>query len=125
VVTVADAPAPRRSAAAAVADVVVAGEKDVDFGRALAALGERGARSVLCEGGPSLNGQLALAGLLDELCLTVAPVLAGGGDARRIVTGPPLPGPGRLVLHTLCESDGYLFLRYRSTAGLPWRRGHC
>lgn len=115
VVTAASAPPDARSAAAEVADVVIAGDEEVDLARALAALGERGFRSVLAEGGPSINGQLALAGLLDELCLTVAPLLAGGGDARRILTGPALPASAHMTLRSLLESDGYLFLRYRVT----------
>ena len=53
VLTVASAPAERRARAAAVADVIVAGEAGVDLGRALAALGGRGARHVLAEGGPT------------------------------------------------------------------------
>src|SRR5262249_32779325 len=50
---------------------------------------ERGARSVLAEGGPSLNAQLAGAGLLDEVCLTLSPAIVGG-DGKRIVTGPAI-----------------------------------
>ena len=113
VVTVATAPAEARARAAEVADVVVAGERDVDLARALDALGARGWRAVLCEGGPTLNGQLAAAGLLDELCLTLSPCLVGG-DAKRLLAGPLLPGPPTLTLASACEEDGFLFLRYRS-----------
>jgi len=113
VVTVATAPAEARARAAEVADVVVAGERDVDLARALDALGARGWRAVLCEGGPTLNGQLAAAGLLDELCLTLSPRLVGG-DAKRLLAGPLLPGPPTLTLASACEEDGFLFLRYRS-----------
>ena len=67
---------------------------------------------MLAEGGPTLNGQLVAAGLLDELCLTVSPLLAGG-DAKPILVGPALPpGPGWQI-RSLCEQDGFLFLRYR------------
>ena len=67
---------------------------------------------MLAEGGPTLNGQLAAAGLLDELCLTLSPLLSGG-DAKRILAGPALAsGPG-WRLRSLCEQDGFLFLRYR------------
>jgi len=113
VVTVATAPAEARARAAEVADVVVAGERDVDLARALDALGARGWRAVLCEGGPTLNGQLAAAGLLDELCLTLSPRLVGG-DAKRLLAGPLLPGPPTLTLASACEEDGFLFLRYRA-----------
>ena len=112
VVTVAAAPAVERKKAAGLADVVIAGERDVDLSAALGALAERGYARVLAEGGPSLNGQLAAAGLLDELCLTVSPLLAGG-DAKRVLAGPVLPsGPGWQI-RSLCEQDGFLFLRYR------------
>jgi len=112
VVTVAGAPAAARARAAEVAEVVVAGDRDVDLAAALAALGDRGHRAVLAEGGPILNGQLAAAGLLDELCLTLSPRLVGG-DAKRILDGPPVPDPAPLRLCSVCEQDGFLFLRYR------------
>ncbi len=113
VVTVASAPANHRARAAEVADVLIAGERDVDLGRALGAIGERGARSVLAEGGPSLNAQLAGAGVLDELCLTLSPSVVGG-DAKRIVSGPSLDPTSGLDLRSVCEDDGFLFLRYRT-----------
>jgi riboflavin biosynthesis pyrimidine reductase len=111
IVTVADAPPEQRARATEVADVVIAGEKDVDLRRALDAIADRGARSVLAEGGPSLNAQLAGAGLLDELCLTMSPSVVGG-NAKRIVTGPALDPRSPLDLRSVCEEDGYLFLRY-------------
>ncbi len=98
--------------AAEVADVLVAGDAEVDLARAVELLGERGLRHVLAEGGPSLNGALAAAGVIDELCLTLAPLLVSG-DAKRIVTGPALVPPPELTLRSLCEEGGYLFLRYR------------
>jgi 5-amino-6-(5-phosphoribosylamino)uracil reductase len=112
VVTVAQAPPDGLARAAEVAEVLVAGERDVDLAAAVAALGERGHRAVLAEGGPTLNGQLARAGLLDELCLTLSPRLAGG-DAKRILDGPPLPATAGLRLRSLCEQEEFFFLRYR------------
>ena len=112
VVTHRRAPGEAAVRASKVADVLVAGERAVDLALAVDRLGERGFHHVLAEGGPSLNGALAAAGRLDELCLTVAPQLVSG-DARRIVTGPALSPPAELVLGSLCEEDGYLFLRYR------------
>ena len=67
---------------------------------------------MLAEGGPSLNSQLAAAGLLDELCLTVSPVLVGG-DAKRVLSGAGLAGPALLQLCSVCEEDGFVFLRFR------------
>lgn len=98
--------------ASRVAELIVAGESRVDLRLAVELLGERGFNAVLAEGGPSLNGALAAAGVLDELCLTVAPRLVAG-DAKRILTGPALQPPPELALRSLCEEDGYLFLRYR------------
>ena len=112
VVTVAEAPALERKKAADLADVIIAGERDVDLAAALGALAERGYARVLAEGGPTLNGQLAAAGLLDELCLTVSPLLAGGG-AKRILAGPALPSGSGWQIRSLCEQDGFLFLRCR------------
>ena len=112
VVTVAEVPALEREKAADLADVIIAGERDVDLAAALGALAERGYARVLAEGGPSLNGQLAAAGLLDELCLTVSPLLAGG-EAKRILAGPALASGLGWRLRSLCEQDGFLFLRYR------------
>jgi riboflavin-specific deaminase-like protein len=105
-------PSPEQLAAASeVAEVVVAGEAHVDLGVALAALGRLGAAVVLCEGGPMLDGQLLAEGLLDEVCLTVAPLLAGG-DASRIMHGPALARPEGLRLDRVLEQDGMLLLRY-------------
>jgi riboflavin biosynthesis pyrimidine reductase len=112
VITVADAPAADRAQAAEVADVVVAGAHDVDLALALDELGARGARAVLAEGGPTLNGALARTGVLDEICLTLAPRLASG-DAKRILAGSTLDELGTLHLHSICEEGDYLFLRYR------------
>jgi riboflavin biosynthesis pyrimidine reductase len=113
VITVEDAAAADRKKAADVAEVIVAGERDVDLAVALSALAERGFTQVLAEGGPTLNGQLAAAGLLDEVCLTLSPLLVGG-DAKRILSGPGLPGGQHWRLCSLCEQDGFLFLRYRN-----------
>ena len=113
VVTCAQAPPDCLERAAAVAEVVVAGDSEVDLPDALRLLGEGGGRAVLGEGGPTLNGRLAAAGLIDELCVTVAPVVAAG-DAGRIVAGPALRPPLAMGLASACEEDGYLFLRYRA-----------
>ena len=113
IITVTDAPADDVERAARVADVIVAGEHDVDLTRAVAALGERGARRVLAEGGPSLNGQLAAAGLLDEVCLTVSPKVVSG-TSKRVAPGDDLPAPIDMVLRSLCEDSDLLFLRYRA-----------
>ena len=111
VLTTEQAPPDRLAALRAVADVVVAGERRVDVVRACDLLAERGLAHMLCEGGPRLLGQVLAAGLLDELCLTVSPLLAGG-DAPRVITGMPgLPLQPLRLAHAV-EQDGFLFLRY-------------
>ena len=84
-----------------------------DLPRGLRELRADGIRSLLCEGGPTLNSTLFEAGLVDELFLTVAPTIAGAGEALTIVEGPPLPAPVGVELLTVHEADGHLFLRYR------------
>ncbi|EIV93253.1 pyrimidine reductase family protein [Frankia sp. QA3] len=112
VLTCDGAPPARRQALAAVAEVVLCGDSTVDPASALAALAERGMTRVLTEGGPLLHAQLAGAGLLDELCLTVAPMLAGPGRMG-IVEGPPWPEPVTMRLVQVLTEDGNLFLRYQ------------
>ena len=112
VLTVSSAPAENRARAAEVAEVILAGEADVDLARAVAELGARGAENLLAEGGPTLNGELARLELLDELCVTLSPLLASG-DAKRILAGSTLDVLEPLGLCSICEQDGYLFLRYR------------
>lgn len=72
----------------------------------------RQARLVLCEGGPTILGQLIGDRGLDELFLTFAGKLAGGAGPA-IVSGLTLPDPLAVSLLWLLEQDGSLFLRYR------------
>ncbi|HYA51601.1 MAG TPA: dihydrofolate reductase family protein, partial [Streptosporangiaceae bacterium] len=98
------------------ADLIVAGRESVDIRAAAGALAGRGHRQILTEGGPHLLSQIIAAGLLDELCLTISPLLAGPG-AGRIVAGAGALAPdgaGALELrlaHVLAE-EGYLICRY-------------
>ena len=110
IVTCANAPAEALKAAAGVADVVIAGEELVDPAVAVAALAERGWTRQLTEGGPSLLGQFAAAGVLDELCLSIAPLLVAG-DSQRIAHGPTALAE-QLELAALLEEKGFLFARY-------------
>jgi riboflavin biosynthesis pyrimidine reductase len=111
VITTEKAPVDRRKAAAELSDVIVAGTDQVDLGEVLDTLAARGLRRVLCEGGPHLLAQFAAAGRLDELCVTVSPVL-GAGDAGRILAGPTLPGGLALSLGHVLEDHGFLLCRY-------------
>jgi riboflavin biosynthesis pyrimidine reductase len=110
IVTHAGAPADRRAALAEVAEIVTVGETSVDLAAAVRELHARGATQLLCEGGPHLLGAMIAADLVDELCLTLAPVLAGPG-AGRITAGPPGPPRALALRHTLA-ADGQLLLRY-------------
>lgn len=84
VVTTTEAPAKRvHRLKASGAEVLMCGTGAIDWREALAEFDARGWRKVLCEGGPTVFGELIQADLVDELCLTTAPVLAAG-DARRI-----------------------------------------
>ncbi len=118
VLTCASAPADVRARVAEVADLVVCGDDDVDLTAAVAALHDRGHTRIHSEGGPHLLAGLAAAGVLDELLVTVSPLLAGGGyadrsDITRILAGRVLPGaPRPLRLEHVLEDDGTLFLRY-------------
>lgn len=83
----------------------------VDLHELLRTLREEGVRAVICEGGPTLYGSLQAAGLVDELFLTIAPKLIGGG-APHILEGA-LAEVAPLELAWLLEHDGELFARYR------------
>jgi riboflavin-specific deaminase-like protein len=72
-----------------------------------------GIRSVLCEGGPTLNSYLFAGGLVDELFLTLNPKAVGGAAALTIVAGRELVEPAELALVSLAEGDGDLFTRWR------------
>jgi len=84
VVTTTDAPPDRVDAlTAAGVEVMAHGDVTVDWPAVLAAFAARGWYKINCEGGPSLHGELISQGLVDDLCLTIAPVLTAG-DAPRI-----------------------------------------
>ncbi len=79
----------------------------------LGELDRRGAGVVLSEGGPSFNAQLADADMIDELCLSIAPLVAGGGSPR-IVHGAVRTVPLTMSIDHLLESSDTLFVRYLS-----------
>jgi riboflavin-specific deaminase-like protein len=70
-------------------------------------------RSVLCEGGPTLNSYMLAADLVDELFLSLSPKISGGTGAPTIVEGRPLMQPREMSLIWLYEADGDLFSRWR------------
>ncbi|OIV38013.1 hypothetical protein BIV57_08025 [Mangrovactinospora gilvigrisea] len=83
----------------------------VDMRRALDALRERGLARVDCEGGPHLFGSLLEAGLVDELRLTIAPLLISG-RAGRIAVGATALDPAALTLASALAEGDTLLLRY-------------
>lgn len=85
---------------------VVYEEKTVE-----AVLADIGPAAILCEGGPKLLRQLAAADLLDDVVLTVAPLLVGG-LANGLLTGEPLPEPLDLRLVDVARAGDHLFLHY-------------
>ena len=90
-------------------NVLVLGDEAIDLARLKAELAGRGWSEQLCEGGPSLFADLLAAGVVDELCLTLVPLLTGG-DAVRIATGAEVDVPLRPTL--LLEQDGTLLGRW-------------
>ena len=103
-----------RSRLGAVAEVIDASWADpnsADPAVILRVLGERGLVRVLTEGGPLFLGSLIENGLMDELCLTVAPILVGGAS-KRIVTGLGHVHTKMRRAHLLADDDGYLYTRY-------------
>jgi len=111
ILTVESAPADRRAALAdAGGEVVVLPRLTPDV--LLAELGRRRLDRVLCEGGPSLLGALQAADAVDELCLTVSPLLVGG-ESGRIAHGPTGVPPRRMALVGALHADDALLLHYR------------
>lgn len=82
-----------------------------DPAAALAALASRGLVRVLVEGGPGILGLLIEQDLLDELCVTIAPLLVGGA-AGRIATGPGQVHTPMRRSQLLTDDEGYLYARY-------------
>jgi riboflavin biosynthesis pyrimidine reductase len=113
VLTGRDAPSSRHLASRA--EVVEAGDVGVDPARMLDALFDRGHEVILCEGGPTLNGQLVEGGLVDELNLTLSPMMVTG-DAARLTRGRAAT-PLEFRLDRLMMGDRMLFARY--VRGLP------
>ncbi|HYO31494.1 MAG TPA: pyrimidine reductase family protein [Nocardioidaceae bacterium] len=111
VITTESAPAARREELATVTPVITAGRDDVDLAFAVEQLVARGFSRMLCEGGPTLMRDLVAAGRVDEICLTIAPLIVAG-DRLRMTHGPDIDRPATFTLRHLLEEDSFLFCRY-------------
>ena len=109
VMTCASSDATRRADIERSADVIVVGDDIVDLRQGLGVLHQRGAQVVLCEGGAMLNGELAQAALIDEVCVTVAPVLGGDPSTQ---AGALLHRTLRMELQHAHPVDGNVFVRW-------------
>ena len=102
-------------------EVEVCGEKEIDFGAALRWLGKKWkVRRLLGEGGGEVNGALFKAGLVDELHLTLCPLIFGGRDAPTLADGAgvgKLADAARLRLVSMKHDDGRVFLVYGRRKG--------
>jgi riboflavin biosynthesis pyrimidine reductase len=112
VITVDSAPAAQRTRLEAVADIITAGRDALDVDALLSALAGRGFQSIHSEGGPTLLGAFQAADRVDELCLTVSPLLVGG-PAGRIAGGAAAAEDARdMELAQILRAGSMLFLRY-------------
>ena len=112
IITCAAADPGRRAEAERVATVIVAGEETVEPAAALRALADLGHQGVLCEGGPTWLGELVAADRLDELCLSVSPLM--GGDPLPVCVTPDGAGTARFTLKGMMAEEDTLFLRYET-----------
>jgi riboflavin biosynthesis pyrimidine reductase len=94
-----------------VADVVVVGEDDLDLARLIDVLHERDLQRILCEGGPYLLSRLIEQDLVDDMCLTLSPFLAGSQPTTAQPASDRI-APTRLTLHHVLTSNDFLYLRY-------------
>lgn len=111
VLTSGGSPTAQRTRLSEVAEVLVCGEHAVDPVVMRRELVARGLPQMLTEGGPHLLGTLAGAGAVDEICLTISPLLEGG-DARRITRDAPLVHTG-MTLTGLLSAEDMVMLRYQ------------
>ena len=99
------------------ADIIECGSADVEIAKLLGALADRGLVHVVCEGGPGLLGQFVAADAIDDLAVSIAPVVVGGDyDQRavhRMVSGVALPAHQKLSLQSVVAEESMLFALYQ------------
>ena len=118
ILTLASAPQERRDALARVAEIVTVGTDSLDVELIISALTARGLTRIHSEGGPTLLGTFATAGKVDELSLTISPMLVGGSAGRiardRSSSHAPssTPASASMALARILKADSMLFLRH-------------
>lgn len=94
------------------AEIIKCGKDKVDLHKVIEELSSRGLNKILCEGGPTLNAHLLSAGLIDELCLTISPMIVQGNEAR-IFDGPKFDTPVGFIPGNIFVEENNIFTRYR------------
>jgi riboflavin biosynthesis pyrimidine reductase len=100
-----------------VATVIVAGDDRVEPASAMQALSDLGRQVVLCEGGPTWLGELVAADRLDELCLSISPLM--GGDPLPVSVTPAGAALAAFVLKGAMAEGDTVFLRYERKVSDP------
>ncbi|WP_285723961.1 pyrimidine reductase family protein [Psychromicrobium xiongbiense] len=114
--TLGTAPAERRAALAPIANVVTVGTDALEVKALISWLASQGLHRIHCEGGPHLFGTFRRSGHVDELCLSLSAVLAGGASGRIIAESgaealtPMAPVP--MTLAQVLRGEDLLLLRY-------------
>lgn len=116
--TAADADPDRVAVLSEVADVVVQDGKRVDGTSCAEWLSGRGLGRILCEGGPAVLGSLVAEDAVDELCLSISPLLTGGAGSR-IASSPGTSGLRHLTLASLLTADSALYGRWTRATSRP------
>lgn len=93
------------------AEVLEIGADTIATADILSTLDGLGLRRILCEGGPALFGQLIVDDAVDDLCLTISPLLTGG-TSRRIAVSPSAVRTPMARAHVLADDDGTLLTRW-------------
>lgn len=110
VITTTDAPAAKIDALRETVEVIAVGQDQIDWTAVLDAFATRGWQHILCEGGPTLHGDLTALDLVDEVCLTIAPTMAAGA-APRIAHGRQAVEHPMHLAHAI-EVDDVLLTRW-------------
>ncbi len=112
VATSTQAPPDKLSTLEALADVIVSETPQVDLLSLIDQLGLRGHKTILSEGGPTLNNQLIENRLIDEWNLSISPLLIGGPSTRTAQGPAAIDTPTDMTLARIWQGDDMLFGRW-------------